>query len=842
MDLAATTPRFEKIHQTVIVEDIKRQLSPLFRGTPLSEDDLSYALTVASRLAFALDGRSASGISAAKKAYDVATRTLWMGNGSGPTLRKASELILTRLGNFPGQTLLRDRFTVGSSFISDLEILARRFENRSDSSKDSKVLTDFQVRLLEALETKKWVSVSAPTSAGKSFTLELEIARQLRGTADYQAVYLVPTRALIRQVTYDLVQLVRGTEFQSVPILSVPSPPEKNGSGRKMIYVLTQERLANLLAVGGETLKLNALIVDEAQEIAEQGRGQTLEAVIGNSLARFPDAKVFFSSPLKSNPEYLLTVFSATQDNESFVEQITPVTQNIVNVFPLKGNPRKARFELWLDGQSIEIGIAELSFKFRPPHLHRFAISLTESGDSSIIYCNLPSTADKMAARLAEELLDEEDGDPKIGELVDFLRNHIHKQYRLADALEKRVAFHYGNIPQVIRGRVEDLLRDRVLRYVCCTSTLLQGMNLPAKNIFIENPKKGLGRPMLPSDFWNLVGRAGRMSKEFAGNVYCVHGTKWESEPLKVSRLDSITSAFRVAVTQRATELARVATTPPPSSESETWAEQAAARIYRQFTMNGKNITDSEFVDKANIASLHEVDTAMLSVRKSQRLPALIYEQNLYFHPARLEELAQRFRSDGPVTWIPLNPRSRNSYAQLNRCFALLEEVFLRTGTETHKYDAFMAIQWMQGKSLKELIQDKIKWQEIGGDSDAINDAIRELFGEIENRLRYKYVKYMRVFAEVLRAVLIEAKQVDYADRIPPIHLYLEYGASSLTLINFIALGLSRTSAILLQRARNVGDELSSMACQQVIETIDLASAALPAICATEITRLRRRN
>jgi hypothetical protein len=367
-------------------------------------------------------------------------------------------------------------------------------------------------------------------------------------------------------------------------------------------------------------------------------------------------------------------------------------------------------------------------------------------------------------------------------------------------------------------------------------------VNLPAKNIFIENPKKGQGKPMLPRDFWNLVGRAGRMSKEFAGNVYCVHGTKWESEPLKGSRLDSITSAFREAVTQRAPELARISTTPPPSSESETWAEQAAARIYRQFTLNGKKITDSDFVDEANTVSLREVDSAMLSVRKSQRLPTFIYEQNLYFHPVRLEEIAQRFRASGPVTWIPLNPRARNSYDRLNRCFALLEEVFFRTGTQTHKYDAYIAIQWMQGKSLKELIQDKIKWQEIGTDPDAVNDAIRELFDEIENRLRYKYVKYMRVYSEILRAVLIEVNQKDDADRIPPIHLYLEYGASSVTLINFMALGLSRTSAILLQRARGVGDELSPAACQHVIESVDLASASLPAICATEITRLRRRN
>src|SRR5882762_4540198 len=160
-----------------------------------------------------------------------------------------------------------------------------------------------------------------------------------------------------------------------------------------------------------------------------------------------------------------------------------------------------------------------MPFKFRRPYIHKFAIKLTAADSTSIIYCNDPSTADKTAAILAKDL-SEQDINSDTQDLIDFLRSHIHSRYRLADALAQGVAFHYGNIPQIIRARIEELLRDRVLRFVCCTSTLLQGVNLPAKNIFLENPKKGRGKPMLPGDFWNLVGRAGRMSKEFTGNVY----------------------------------------------------------------------------------------------------------------------------------------------------------------------------------------------------------------------------------------------------------------------------------------------------------------------------------
>jgi len=236
VELTATSARFEQIYRNLLVADIKRQLNnSLFAADSVAEEDIAYALSVASRLALAADGITLDAAAAAKKAYDVAVRTLWLGNGAGRAFREASELILGRLGNFPARKLLLEKYATEPSAASALEILGREFENRVAPTEKSTLLTDFQVRLLKALDTKRWVSVSAPTSAGKSFTLELEISRQLRRAGSYQTVYLVPTRALIRQVTYDLVQIVRGTEFQTVPILSVPSPPEDVNPASKVI-------------------------------------------------------------------------------------------------------------------------------------------------------------------------------------------------------------------------------------------------------------------------------------------------------------------------------------------------------------------------------------------------------------------------------------------------------------------------------------------------------------------------------------------------------------------------------------------------------------------------------
>lgn len=97
----------------------------------------------------------------------------------------------------------------------------------------------------------------------------------------------------------------------------------------------------------------------------------------------------------------------------------------------------------------------------------------------------------------------------------------MHKDYFLIDCLKKGVAFHFGRLPQRIRQRIENLFEEKVIDYMFCTSTLLEGVNLPAKNIFIFSNAIGNSK-FSDVDFWNLAGRAGRLSKELSGNIICV--------------------------------------------------------------------------------------------------------------------------------------------------------------------------------------------------------------------------------------------------------------------------------------------------------------------------------
>ena len=81
------------------------------------------------------------------------------------------------------------------------------------------------------------------------------------------------------------------------------------------------------------------------------------------------------------------------------------------------------------------------------------------------------------------------------------------------------IAYHIGYLPASIRARIEELFKSGNITVMFCTSTLLEGVNLPADNLFIMENKIFLSE-MNTIDFRNLIGRVGRISFNLYGNVY----------------------------------------------------------------------------------------------------------------------------------------------------------------------------------------------------------------------------------------------------------------------------------------------------------------------------------
>jgi hypothetical protein len=150
-----------------------------------------------------------------------------------------------------------------------------------------------------------------------------------------------------------------------------------------------------------------------------------------------------------------------------------------------------------------------------------FCDTLNYVGNESqnIVYCSSTAQAIDLALMYTAEKNIKPDKD--LITLSKDIKNEVHGDYYLADLITKGIAYHIGYLPAAIRMRIEDLFRDGLITTVFCTSTLVEGVNLPADNLFITSFKNGRS-PMTPVDFKNLIGRVGRIEYNLYGNVFLV--------------------------------------------------------------------------------------------------------------------------------------------------------------------------------------------------------------------------------------------------------------------------------------------------------------------------------
>jgi len=479
-------------------------------------------------------------------AYEIISRLVECESDNKERIVQAADIILSRIGNFPGRELLRMRYKSLDDFSPaltlSLERLAREVENTTD---EGVALTDFQHRFYTNLETQKSLSISAPTSAGKSFILNLDLIRRLGTGKEQNIVYVVPTRALISEVSARIRKTIKARDVHGAIVRTAPFPIKENAEIKNIIYVLTPERLLSLLKPENNTKKITSIFIDEAHEIQKGNRGITLQSAVDLALSLHPYSSVLFASPLISNPGYFLSLFGRQGEGFYFTETISPVSQNLLLVSEVKMQPKKINISLLAANKAIDLGTTTLSFKFRDSKTAQranFANEITLENESTIIFANGPGEAETVA----EELIEINRGytpSDEVKDFISFIRAEVHEEYPLARTLEFGVAVHYGDMPSIVRSGVEELFKSAEIRFLCCTSTLLQGVNLPAKHIVIENPYSGK-KPMTRSDFLNLSGRAGRLLQEFHGNIWCIRPSDWNEESYTGDKLQEVKSSM----------------------------------------------------------------------------------------------------------------------------------------------------------------------------------------------------------------------------------------------------------------------------------------------------------
>jgi hypothetical protein len=353
------------------------------------------------------------------------------------------------------------------------------YETHRPSDSSDTVFHRVQAQVFQHLMAGQSVVLSAPTSFGKSLIVDAVVASQRFSNI----VIVVPTLALLDETRR---RLTRYSGAYKVITHSSQEPGERN------IFVHTQERV-----VENEHIKnTDFFVVDEFYKLNptdEAERAQMLNLAF-HKLAK--QAKQFYM--LGPNIENI---------PQSFVERY------------------QCRF-IRTDFNTVVSEIHRFDVDDDVAHAVELCSGLKEP---TLIYVRSPGRAHDIATLLAKSVGDV--GTDASRETADWVASNYHPEWSFASALSAGIGIHHGRLPRSLTQLVVRRFNEGALRYLVCTSTLIEGVNTRAKHIVVLDNKVA-ARKFDYFTFSNIRGRSGRMLKHFIGHVYIYHEPPQPELPL----------------------------------------------------------------------------------------------------------------------------------------------------------------------------------------------------------------------------------------------------------------------------------------------------------------------
>ena len=491
--------------------------------------------------------------------------------------------------------------------------------------------------------------------------------------------------------------------------------------------------------------------------------------------------------------------------------------------------------ELTLCNEDGRHSLGEITLTNRPTseskRLVFVSAHLADKNGGNIIYANGAAEAEKIALQLYDIVDSKDILNESIQNLIDLVKKTIHAQYRLASVLKKGIAFHYGNMPLIIRQQIETLFKNGDIKFLVCTSTLLEGVNLPAKSIFVRRPTRGRNKPLNQTDFWNLAGRAGRWGKEFDGNVICIEPQTWVIPPDVKKNKHVIEPAIKKVIDKIDSLKAYIVNNTPRSLANKNQDfEYAFGYFYTKF-LKGQ-LSDNPIINS-------ELKPLFVELQNKFTLPDYILLKNPGISPIAQQALYDYFIvKDGTIeSYIPLFPESENAVSESYvRIVGVTSKVLSGDSELRNYYLAILVVNWMKGYPLSVLIQQSQKYWKS---KKNIHLVIREVMKDVEEYARFKFAKYSSCYIDVLRYYLTNSDRHDLSSTIPQLNMWLEFGVSQQTQISLISLGLSRNTSIALSEYI-ASDNLNRADCLAWISENDISLLEISPIMIEEILNIKK--
>lgn len=355
------------------------------------------------------------------------------------------------------------------------------------------------------LEDKSNYIISIPTASGKTVLGVLPALKTILNGG--KAVYAAP----LLSIQNEKVKEFRAFEEHGIKVGKHPSSAD--------LSVMVFESFDTLTRFSWNVLRdVDTLIIDEFHMIGEFNRGPTLEAAITR-------AKII-------NPNMRIIALSATLRN---IEEI----------------------EGWLDGKCVEhyyrpvplnkevLDAEMFNTKNKNDVIVKVIEKAMKDNSQALAFVSTRRFTESLATYVAKKINKKLSKEQKIKfkEVSEKILEVPEKKgsqptttcIKLAESIEKGVAFHHAGLFNEQKEIIEDEFRNGNILMITATPSLMYGVNLPSKTVIIRDHTRWTSQgpqPIPVFDYEQMSGRAGRPQYDDVGYSYLIAKSIDESQNL----------------------------------------------------------------------------------------------------------------------------------------------------------------------------------------------------------------------------------------------------------------------------------------------------------------------
>jgi POLQ-like helicase len=354
--------------------------------------------------------------------------------------------------------------------------------------------------------------IQMPTSAGKTKATEIIIRSAFISHRASTVVIVVPFRALCHEIRDSLSasfqnENINIDEFSDIPQLDFEL---RSNLEEKQVWIATPEKLLYMLRHLPELAsQIGLLIYDEGHQFDNGTRGVTYELLLTSLKALISSsAQIILISAVIRNAEQIKEWL--TNQNSEVISGInlTPTYRTLAFTswktilgrleFVSPDNPNEQEFFVprAIESQELTLKPRETSKRFFPEKNDSSSIALylglkLSFNGSVAIFCGTKLSAvscckkvvDAYSRNLSIPQPSTFSNQEELQRLSALHSLNLGDQAIVTQSAKIGVFAHHNNMPHGIRLAVEYALKENLIKFVICTSTLAQGVNLPLEPI-----------------------------------------------------------------------------------------------------------------------------------------------------------------------------------------------------------------------------------------------------------------------------------------------------------------------------------------------------------------------